>query len=127
MNAPLSLADSHLASAFVHHEERLRAGNRLHEDELTAGGTDSQMNPMLLRDGALNLGKQRGDTPGLTTEVKQLAEGLIEHTSRLPPELWDLVALDFGLNWELLRAAFLPNESKYMKLCPQLLKQTHQH
>ena len=54
------------------------------------------MNPMLLRDGALNLGKQRGDTPGLTTEVKQLAEGLIEHTSRLPPELWKVFQATFA-------------------------------
>ncbi|MFZ4760679.1 MAG: efflux RND transporter periplasmic adaptor subunit [Burkholderiaceae bacterium] len=35
MNAPLSLADSHLASAFVHHEERLRAATSVAELRFT--------------------------------------------------------------------------------------------
>jgi hypothetical protein len=46
----------------------------LHEDELTAGGTDLALNPMLIKNGQLNLGNSAGDRPGLTEEVRQFAE-----------------------------------------------------
>ncbi len=78
-------------------DDRLRSGNRLHEDELTAGGMDNQMNPMLLKGGQLNLGgKKKGSIPGLTDEVKTMVEGFIDHSSRLPNELWPAFQATFA-------------------------------
>ena len=78
-------------------DERLRAGNRLHEDELTAGGADLSLNPMLIQGGQLNMGARKaGERPGLTEEVRLYADGFIAHDARLPSELWPAFQATFA-------------------------------
>jgi len=69
-------------------EDRLRS--RIREEDLSKGGVDTQLNPMLIRDGALNLGTKTGDLPSLTPELESLATGLVEHTETLPREMWQV-------------------------------------
>jgi len=69
-------------------EDRLRS--RIREEDLNKGGVDTQLNPLLIRDGTLNLGKNTGDLPALTPELEALASGLVEHTETLPREMWQV-------------------------------------
>jgi len=69
-------------------EDRMRS--RIREEDLNKGGLDQQLNPMLIRDGALNLGTKKGDLPSLTPELEALASGLVEHTETLPREMWQV-------------------------------------
>jgi len=77
-------------------DDALRDANRFHEDELTAGGMDTQQNPLLLRAGSLNLGKKDKSKPGLTQEARQLADGFCELEDRLPPHLWPAFQATFA-------------------------------
>jgi len=77
-------------------DEALRNANILHEDDLTAGGMDTQQNPLLLRAGSLNLGTKEKSKPGLTQEARQLAEGFCELEGRLPSHLWPAFQATFA-------------------------------
>jgi hypothetical protein len=67
----------------------------INESDLTAGGVDAQMNPMLIKDGAVNIGKRK-DGEFLTPELEALVEGLLSQHERPPQEIWTVFQATFS-------------------------------
>jgi hypothetical protein len=64
-------------------------------EELTAGGVDTQMNPMMIRDGSVNVGTKK-DGQVMTPELEALVEGLLSQTERPPQEVWRVFQATFS-------------------------------
>ena len=67
-------------------EARMRS-SRFNADDLTAGGVDTQMNPMMIKNGAVNVGTRKAGK-AIAPELESLIEGLVAHSEQPPIEIW---------------------------------------
>jgi hypothetical protein len=58
-------------------------------EEMSAGGMDTQMNPLLIKDGTVNVGTRSADQI-ITPELEALVDGLLSQKERPPLEVWQV-------------------------------------